>query len=239
MNQLRRTRLPWSMYSILAEYPVDEILAIAKIAVEETEESKPLKREFIVNGVTYTVSMGSSRYKTFLKSKVCATCGLVGTVMRLELSKGIIGGQPCEGTSPHFNLYGPREDGIFILFTKDHIFPKSKGGAEHIDNYQTMCAICNGKKGCKVLPEQLSGSMGTIVEPTKLLELPQPPSPPKPPKPQYINVSKKQLQALLLDNNLEVRSIAKELIYTRKRLSRFITIQNQVKKVSKDELPCT
>ena len=31
--------------------------------------------------------------------------------------------------------------------TKDHILPKSKGGKDEIDNYQTMCIRCNKAKG--------------------------------------------------------------------------------------------
>ena len=27
--------------------------------------------------------------------------------------------------------------------TKDHIVPKSKGGADHLDNLETMCDQCN------------------------------------------------------------------------------------------------
>ena len=33
-----------------------------------------------------------------------------------------------------------------ILFTKDHITPRSKGGKNHISNYQTMCSKCNEGK---------------------------------------------------------------------------------------------
>lgn len=34
--------------------------------------------------------------------------------------------------------------------TKDHIIPKSKGGKDELNNYQTMCVICNVKKGNKI-----------------------------------------------------------------------------------------
>jgi 5-methylcytosine-specific restriction endonuclease McrA len=34
--------------------------------------------------------------------------------------------------------------------TKDHIFPKSKGGKDVIENMQTMCTICNKNKGSDV-----------------------------------------------------------------------------------------
>lgn len=30
--------------------------------------------------------------------------------------------------------------------TKDHIMPKSKGGADSLSNYQTMCLPCNEAK---------------------------------------------------------------------------------------------
>lgn len=34
--------------------------------------------------------------------------------------------------------------------TKDHIVPKSKGGPDKIENYQTMCTECNCIKGSKL-----------------------------------------------------------------------------------------
>jgi hypothetical protein len=49
-------------------------------------------------------------------------------------------------SSPHFNLYA-EEDARLILMTKDHILAKSKGGQDVLENFQTMCAICNNLKG--------------------------------------------------------------------------------------------
>jgi hypothetical protein len=49
--------------------------------------------------------------------------------------------------SPHANLYGVGRDGKLVLFTKDHIQPKSKGGSNNLWNLQTMCETCNCEKG--------------------------------------------------------------------------------------------
>lgn len=38
------------------------------------------------------------------------------------------------------------ENGKEVLMTKDHVIPKSKGGANDISNYQTMCKRCNEAK---------------------------------------------------------------------------------------------
>ena len=50
----------------------------------------------------------------------------------------------------HFNLYGIR-NGVEILFTKDHIIPRARGGSNDQRNLQTMCQPCNTSKGheCK------------------------------------------------------------------------------------------
>jgi len=45
----------------------------------------------------------------------------------------------------HLDLYSKR-DGEHYMFTIDHIHPKSKGGKNHIDNYQLLCKVCNEDK---------------------------------------------------------------------------------------------
>ena len=45
----------------------------------------------------------------------------------------------------HLDLYSKRDDDHY-MFTIDHVHPKSKGGKNHIDNYQLMCKVCNEDK---------------------------------------------------------------------------------------------
>lgn len=94
------------------------------------------RREFLGN----LVKMGSQRYRLFHhKGTVCTHCGLEGTYFALE--------KDFFATKYHFNLYGINKEGKEILFTKDHIVPRSKGGGNHLGNYQVLCAKCNRDKG--------------------------------------------------------------------------------------------
>lgn len=115
----------------LARFRPDEVLPF--VCHEE------IHRPYKVGDTTYEVKMNSHRYFIFRDSVTCAACGLTGTQMVLEIGMG--------DKSPHFNLYA-EEKGQLVLMTKDHVTPKSLGGANHHSNYQTMCAICNNLKGC-------------------------------------------------------------------------------------------
>lgn len=94
------------------------------------------------------VKMDSQRYQVFFEHGTdCVECGLKGAYFWLEQNKY----QPGKGGAAyHFNLYGVDENGNEVQLTKDHIIPKSKGGKNHISNYQTMCEKCNTAKGNKV-----------------------------------------------------------------------------------------
>ena len=85
------------------------------------------------------VKANSQRLQVFYtKGCVCCACGLVATHFALE--------KHTENEGYHLNLYGIDAKGKEVLFTKDHIIPKSKGGKNSLENYQTMCSVCNEKK---------------------------------------------------------------------------------------------
>jgi 5-methylcytosine-specific restriction endonuclease McrA len=121
-------------YKVLAKRRPDEVLP-------HTGPEKERRGFTCQDGVRRLVKMTSLRYRTFKKNLRCACCGIEGTIFLLELPSN--GGKIC---IPHFNLYAERE-GELVQMTKDHKQPKSKGGADHIDNMQTMCCTCNELKG--------------------------------------------------------------------------------------------
>ena len=85
--------------------------------------------------------LNSLRLVVFKKSQTCSSCGIKATYFRREA----IGDE-----NPHLNMYGLNKYGHEVLFTKDHIIPKSKGGSNSLKNLQTMCVNCNKEKGNNV-----------------------------------------------------------------------------------------
>lgn len=84
----------------------------------------------------------SQRYTLFFtKGFKCVKCGIEGKYFAKERDPS------SNSDKYHLNLYALDENGKEVLMTKDHIIPKSKGGKNKLENYQTMCCICNKKKG--------------------------------------------------------------------------------------------
>lgn len=84
----------------------------------------------------------SQRYQLFfIKGCSCVKCGIEGKYFAKE--------RAIKDKSYHLNLYGIDDNGQEVLITKDHIIPKSKGGKDILENYQTMCIRCNEEKGNK------------------------------------------------------------------------------------------
>lgn len=85
------------------------------------------------------IKSNSQRYQTFYyKGCTCAKCGLKASYFEKN--------KMSNEKSYHLNLYGIDENGNEVLFTKDHILPKSKGGEDYITNFQPMCERCNVEK---------------------------------------------------------------------------------------------
>jgi 5-methylcytosine-specific restriction endonuclease McrA len=109
--------------------------------VFESRNTPPVKGRYkLPDGYEFRYSDRIKLFET--KGVACVTCGIEGSVFVLETHDLTI--------HPHLNLYAVREDGKQILMTKDHIHPRSKGGADALENYDTMCSPCNGKKADKV-----------------------------------------------------------------------------------------
>ena len=133
-------------FQILGYFLPEEVLPFAinpwdvAIGRRRRKRDKENRRDYEVDEKVWNVNMASDRYWVFGENLTCVGCGRTGDIMVLE--------RDCRHTcSPHFNLYSVDSDGKWVLMTKDHIKPVSKGGRDRNDNYQTMCSICNGLKG--------------------------------------------------------------------------------------------
>ena len=129
-------------------YTIQEIeekmkdLVLEKLSEIGENAKTHIKRKNTVNIDGQEIYLLSDRYITFFtKGYECPCCGLKATHFALEKSG--------KAKRYHLNLYGSFE-GKEILFTKDHIIPKSRGGKDELSNYQTMCLKCNNKKGASV-----------------------------------------------------------------------------------------
>lgn len=121
-------------------YSIEDVLSKTKIFMDRRKSDK----ETLVDYDGDLMKMASDRYKCFVNSGTkCVTCGIEGTHFAKERYK--------TDNVYHFNLYALNRRGKEVLMTKDHIFPKSKGGKDEVANYQTMCAPCNEEKGNKII----------------------------------------------------------------------------------------
>ena|ERR1035437_519425 len=116
---------------------IDEALVVIKTSIDSIKaRQKPIKA--LINGVTINVK--SLRLQTFLeKGTVCVKCGRIGTHFAVERS--------TNQEVYHLNLWATDEQGDEYLMTHDHILARSLGGADKIENTQTMCSPCNAEKG--------------------------------------------------------------------------------------------
>jgi hypothetical protein len=116
-------------------YSVKSILSILRTGVDSV----------ILDGDE--IRLTSLKYKMFLEKGVdCVQCGIVGMFFVKERDKA---DKREKDQVYYLRLYGLTPDGEEVLITKDHIQPKSRGGADAVENLQTMCVKCNHGKGNK------------------------------------------------------------------------------------------
>ena len=114
---------------------IEEVYNAVKDVLFEPEDKKAM---VVINGDK--IKGNSQRFQTFFtKGLKCACCGIEGKYFGKE--------KDFNAARYHRNLYALDESGNEVLMTKDHIVPRSKGGASELYNYQTMCVKCNIAKG--------------------------------------------------------------------------------------------
>jgi len=126
---------------VIAELPFEDTLAL--IADEDKAHDVEIAEK------TYRVNIGASRLRLFKKQGLtCACCGIRATEVSLDLDAQ--NSKEAGFNKYHINFYArtgdPKNDREhLILFTKDHIVPRSEGGADTNDdtNAQVLCYNCN------------------------------------------------------------------------------------------------
>lgn len=135
-------------------YSIDEVFAMLGEEALSGKDSLIKDKSIEVDG--YSVYVGSWRYRTFYqKGTKCACCGKEAKYFMLTPDSS-------NTKRAHFNLYS--EDGT--LFTKDHIIPKSAGGKDCIENFQTYCTDCNHVKA-DTIPGKVPKEILKVHEPPK------------------------------------------------------------------------
>jgi hypothetical protein len=117
---------------------------VAKIAIDEVLNvvHPPGKRNKYNNRVFLgeKVNVTTLKLLTFKhKGTVCSCCGLEAQYFTLDKNK-------AKEAKFHMGLYA-EVAGKEVIFTRDHIKPKSDGGEDTLENMQTQCEDCNQAKG--------------------------------------------------------------------------------------------
>lgn len=130
---------PFRTYIRVGILPLSYLDNCIGVSYENRKKSAFKKYEtFILDGVECRTKLSSERFFPFKESQICKKCGLKASFLAIERGD--------HDPSYHINMYGVLPNGDEMLFTKDHITPRSKGGWNKKENYQTMCSCCNSEK---------------------------------------------------------------------------------------------
>ena len=145
LKKINRT-VKYNGYIHLQSFDPDSVLELVG------PDNNPI--EIDIEGTQYRINVKSLRLQCFKKSKRCVRCGLEGTIISADTFT-----TKSDRRGAHFNLYAIF-NGRTRLMTKDHTMPKSKGGADHLDNLETMCDQCNHRKGSTVTETKIEAPYG-------------------------------------------------------------------------------
>lgn len=126
------------MSNLNVEIPADRIFKIIDACVQHK------KARTNIHG--HNVHVRTKTLKVFFENRhnpVCVACGREGNVFKLHMEKG--SGVPT--LSFYHKGKSKKGNPKYILMTKDHIIPASRGGTDSKDNLQIMCSPCNSFKG--------------------------------------------------------------------------------------------
>lgn len=128
---------------------------LAKLSLEEgLALIRDSSRKLVLDGETiYQRPSDAKRLKTFLTGLCCRHCGRKAEYFAIEVyfwqRKD---GRVCR-SRPYLNLYGLSRRGKPVEFTSDHVVPRARGGGNGVGNRQTLCVLCNTKKGSRLEEE--------------------------------------------------------------------------------------
>ncbi len=129
------------------------LITLCKIPISEvfkafvTDNGHRNKIKWNCGNRVVKIRKNSDRYILFKnKGLKCICCGLEANKAYVEISENDL----KNGNTAHINFYHI-SNGDKVLFTKDHIIPKSLGGKDIQENYQVMCFPCNNKKGSEIV----------------------------------------------------------------------------------------
>jgi len=142
-------------YIRLGIFPISEVLPYIIIDTNKLPKVADRGQLLFKSYIGYPVKMNSRNLQVFkTKGIICNGCGLKGRYFALEI-------QFSDWPKPYYtlNMYGKKN----ILFTKDHIIPKSVGGSDGLDNLNTMCINCNLKKSDNMTKKSEGKLKGNVL----------------------------------------------------------------------------